>query len=230
MSNTCSAAERIILKQPRTTIYGMVTIAISWLFFVGFSACSGQPDINDCKQSLKVASNDLDAYYTTPHQAPLLKSLSHAEKALQCPETRPKAIEQKISLLLLIGNYRAGYKFIDSLDEDDFAEKYKKSMNSNIFRAFEYESVGDTANADKLYIETINDLNNYLNVSDTNTKALDQEIFYDLFFVKGRLLSPEQINAELDSMANIYPMHKKLFLVLRSGEQTGGTEIISTKE
>lgn len=199
------------------TVFYKISAAASCCFlFVCFNSCNGQPKIDDCKMNYKNANNNLNAYYQNNEEALLLKALDYTEKAMQCTETRRQAVEKKISLLALLKDHKAGYKFVDSLNENDFAKKYKKAMHYNLFKAFEYESKGDTSSAYKLYTETIKDISNYLQLESNTQKALEQEVYYDLFFVKSRILSQKQIDDDLDKLAKEYPSDKDFFMTLKS--------------
>ena len=101
-------------------------------------------------------------------------------------------------------------------------------MVSNVFRAVELESKGDTSNAHKLYTETIDNINSYLRPDSSGQKAVDEEVYQDLFFVKSKILTKEQISAELDKLATEYPSHKDFFETLKSAYfpvHSGGEEI-----
>ena len=68
----------------------------------------------------------LHSFYSSNTQSLLNESLNDAEGAMNCPETRLGAIELKISLLILLQEFEAGYKFVFSLSEMDFELLYRK--------------------------------------------------------------------------------------------------------
>ena len=137
-----------------------------------------------------IIRNGISTYYKINEKLLLNKSLNNVEQALKCKETRYKAIDLKISLLILLKKYRNGYKFIDSLSEKDFKKGYKKKMNYNYFLALEYESKADTANRNKYFNEIIAHIQNYIQQENISKDKLNEEAYYDLFSVKAKVLIP----------------------------------------
>lgn len=191
------------------------TITCCFLF-VCFNSCNGQVKLDDCKESYKSASKSLNAYYKSEEQSLLQDAIFYADQSMKCEETRRRAIDLKISLMALSKNYKRGYEFIDSLDQNDFSKKYKKQMHYNFFKALEYESKADTINARKLYTAIIKDINNYIELEGSSQKPLDQEVYYDLFFVKSKVLLQSQINTEIDELAQKHPSDRDFLVALKS--------------
>jgi hypothetical protein len=142
-------------------------------------------------------------------------ALPYTEQAMLCKETRLQAVELKTSLLMLLRKYKLGYEFIDSLQQTDFNKEYRKGMNYNYFKAMEYETNGDTANAHKLYVEAANDVTHYIDTTNKGNQ-IDQAAFYDLFFIKSKILSKEQIEKEIEEIVKKYPSNKDFFTTLKS--------------
>ncbi len=179
------------------------------------SSCNGQSTIGDCKTGAKNAKSNLNGYYENYDPALLNKALYYIEQSMPCKETRLQAVELKMSVLILLKEYKAGYEFIDSLQQSDFSKEYKKKMNLNIFKALEYEANADTVNAYKFYTEAINDLSLYIEKTN-NDKQIDKDAYYDLYFLKSKVLSHGQMEDELEKLAEKYPSYKEFFTVLKS--------------
>ena len=164
---------------------------ISFTVIILLGSCNAQSkQLKDCQLSYKNAKADFSTYYKINEKLLLNKSLNNVEQALKCKETRYKAIDLKISLLILLKKYRNGYKFIDSLSEKDFKKGYKKKMNYNYFLALEYESKADTANRNKYFNEIIAHIQNYIQQENISKDKLNEEAYYDLFSVKAKVLIP----------------------------------------
>ena len=181
------------------------------LLFLG--SCSAQTALDHCKESLKNARYKLNTFYKS-NDGDLLKSaVQDAGYSMLCIETRIPAIEIKISLLVLLENFSTGYEFVDSLTENDFAKPYKKIMNSNFFRAMESEANGDTTRGNFFYRVAIKSVEQYLTTTDKKSQ-IDKDAYYDLFFLKSRLLSKNEVNNELGLLSKKYPSEKEFFLTL----------------
>lgn len=188
-------------------------ISFHIIFF--FNSCTGQSTIDGCKTGIKNARSNLNTYYKSNDTTLLNDALPYTEQAMLCKETRLQAVELKTSLLILLRKYKLGYEFIDSLQQTDFNKEYRKGMNYNFFKAMEYETNGDTANAHKLYVEAANDVTHYIDTTNRDNQ-IDQAAFYDLFFIKSKILSKEQIEKEIEEMVKKYPSNKDFFITLKS--------------
>ena len=185
---------------------------ISFTVIILLGSCNAQSkQLEDCQLSYKNAKADFSTYYKINEKLLLNKSLNNVEQALKCKETRYKAIDLKISLLILLKKYRNGYKFIDSLSEKDFKKGYKKKMNYNYFLALEHESKTDTVNRNKYFNYIIVDIQNYIQQEKMSKGKFDKEAYYDLFFVKKNFLNLQQVNAEVDLLKEQYPNEKDFF-------------------
>lgn len=209
---------------PTQLFYKIGSITICCFLFVSFNSCNGQAKIDGCKESYKNANKNLNAYYKSENQSLLQNAIVYVEQSMTCEETRRKAIHLKISLLILSKSYKWGYEFIDTLNQNDFGKSYKKQMHHDFFKALEYESKSDTLNARKLYTKIIESLDDYIQSESNFQKALDQEAYYDLFFVKSKLLPQSQINTELDELAQKLPADKVFFITLKSSFDVASKE------
>lgn len=180
-----------------------------------FNSCIGKSKMDDCKTGIVNARSVFNTYYKSNDSTLLDGAFRYAEQAMLCKETRLQAVEIKTSLLMLLQKYKSGYKFIDSLQYNDFNKEYKKEMNYNFFKAMEYETKGDTASAYKLYAETVNSVTQYIKTANKNNQ-IDQDAFYDLFLVKSKILSKEQIENEIEELIKKYPSNEDFFTTLKS--------------
>jgi hypothetical protein len=181
-----------------------------------FTSCNGQSKQSaDCIASYKKAKTALNTYYGNNEQSLLQESLNNVEQAIRCEETKFKAIDLKISLLMLLKKYKTGYQFIDSLSEKDFSTGYKKKMNYNFFLAMEYESKKDTFNRNLVLNVVILDIQNYIQNEKMPVGKLDDQVYYDLYTIKSKILDQSKLSTEIDSLKKIYPGQEAFFESLK---------------
>ncbi|MBS1948277.1 MAG: hypothetical protein JST47_10965 [Bacteroidetes bacterium] len=201
---------KIILN--KTSVFIMAVIAI-----VYFDSCNGQSQNSDtCITHLKNARRNLNAYYKSNDQSSLAIAMNEVEQSMQCDKTKRGAIELKLSLLILLNQYQHGYQYVDSLGETDFKLKYKKGMWQNFFLALECESKFDTVGRNKYYNNIIPIVENYIQSENKQKGQIDEEPYYDLFFIKAKVSDPKQIDFELDSLKQKYPSEGDFFEGLKS--------------
>jgi hypothetical protein len=188
---------------------------ISVQIIICLNSCAGQSPIDDCKIGINNAQRNLNNYYKSKDSTLLDTSLRYTEQSMLCKETRLRAVELKTSLLVLLRKYKRGYEFIDSLRQDDFSKEYKKRMNYSFLRALEMEANGDTTNAHKLYAEAVNYVNHFIETTGKDSQ-IDQDAYYDLYFIKSRIFTQEQIENELEELAKENPSDRVFFTVLKS--------------
>lgn len=175
-------------------------------------SCNGQTANKDvCKTSYINAKKKFNNFYTEKNPILLSDALKDVQKSLNCPETRSASIELKISALSLLKEYDNAYQFIDSLEEKDFSKPYEKKMQYNFFKALSYESKSKIADRDLYYNKALLEIQTFLN----SQKTIDQEAYYELFMVKSRLLSSEQISDEITILKIKYPADKVFFESLK---------------
>lgn len=192
------------------------------------SACNGQKEVDDCKEGYRKANKALINYYQNKRQDLLPAAIADVQQAMECKETRRRAIDLKISLLALSKSYKKGYEFVDSLGQEDFEKKYKKDMHHGFFRAMEYEAKADTNNARKLYAQIIRVIEGSIDEGYGSGKPLDQEMYYDLFLIKSKLLSQSQMGAEIDELGRKHPSDKDFFITLKSSFSRALGEAVAT--
>lgn len=179
------------------------------------TGCNGQSkNLKDCKahyQSAKRMSND---YYRNNNPAMLRSALNEVDKAIQCNETKSKSIELKISLLSLLKEFKVAYEFIDTLKDDNFKYRYKKAMNYNYFRALDYGNKLDTLNSNLFFKKSLKSVQDFID-KESATTTLNEEAYFDLFFIKKQFESKEKMANEIDSLKKKYPEHEQFFDALK---------------
>ncbi|MEO6177904.1 MAG: hypothetical protein ABIP27_22300 [Flavobacterium circumlabens] len=186
---------------------------LNWIIIITFlCSCNGRTANKDvCKTSYINAKNRFNKFYTQKNPVLLSNALKDVQKSLNCPETRSASIELKISVLSLLKEYDKAYHFIDSLEEKDFSKPYKKKMQYNFFKALSYESKSKIADRDLYYNKALVEIETFVD----SQKNIDQEAYYELFMVKSRLLSSEQISDEINILKIKYPTDKIFFEALK---------------
>lgn len=154
----------------------------------------------------------LNSYYDNNRDTFLLyEALQGFNKSVNCEKTRGAAIEGKISVLNLMGKYLEGYKFIDSLNVADFRFPYKKQVHSDYFLAQNFLSEGDTTKY-KFYINKIIDnINDHIQKKLINSDKISEEPFYDLYYMKSKILNKNEFLTEVEKLKNKYPQEKDFF-------------------
>lgn len=185
------------------------------LFFLTIllNSCHGQTSasIEECKSHVVNASKMVNSFYSEKKQNLLSDALKEVEFSMNCPETKAKSIEIKISILSLQLQYDKASAFINSLNENDFSKSYKKNMQYYLFKAFSFESKSDIKNRDINFKQSIESINQFIGKS----KSIDQEAYYDLYFVKSKMLNKEEISQELDDLKKTYPSDAEFFELLK---------------
>jgi hypothetical protein len=188
------------------------TSIILILLSVLVSSCNGQiSDLEDCKEHLKKSKKIFNSFYKEQNQKILNEALSEVELSQNCPETRLASVELKISILFAKKEYDIAYKFIKSLSKDDFIKPYKKDMQFNFFKALDYESKSDIKNRNIYLLKASNEVDKYIK----NYKTIDQEAYYDLFFIKSKILNKEEFNSYINGIIIKNPSEKQFFEILR---------------
>src|SRR5689334_23381861 len=190
-------------------------IIISIYVILVFNSCREQPSGEDCRISYRKAKSEFNRYYKNQDTGLLDSVLYNLSHSMNCKETRLQAVSLRISTLVLLKNYKAGYEFIDTLQGTDFDRPYKKNMYYKLMKALEYENKGDTVNAKSLYSKAINPVNNYIQAK-SNDGQIDQDAYYDLYFIKAKLISQDQIGNEIDGLIKKYPSDKDFLIALKS--------------
>ena len=187
-------------------------ISFSMVLACLVSSCNGQnSNVEQCKSHLKSAKKSFNSFYTEQNQKLLTEALKDVELSESCQETRLASIELKLSILSTKKDYQTAYKFVESLDKSDFTKPYRKNMQSNLFKALEYENKSDLKNH-KLYLQkATTEIERYIN----EQKTIDQEAYYDLFLLKSKILSKSELDADIILLEKQYPADKDFFELLK---------------
>ena len=130
-----------------------------------------------CEANFKKAK---DLAYKTPTDFSTLDSaLNIVNRSMQCDSIKLLVIDLKIALLITLGRYEEGAKFIDSLQSSDFTFPYKKALNHDNFVALNYMSKNDTISRDRVYNKMANDLERYIKTNSLKSKEF-KEAFIEL--------------------------------------------------
>jgi len=190
--------------------------------------CHGQStQPADCKLEYSRASKSLNNYYRNKDDAQLAVALREVDSAIQCGGTNSKAVQLKITLLLLSKKYKEGYDFVRPLDAAVFPRPYKKMMDENWFMAHVFEDSGDTLARDSLYKKIVTSVEHFIESENAAKTPFDDMAYYDLFFVKGQFQRSKALE-ELDELAKKYPSKKDFFVVLRG--MIDNKDSVSTSE
>ncbi len=166
-----------------------------------FYGCEGQSaNLDACKINIRIARENIKSFYQTNNKQLLLDAINNANQSVQCGPTRIAGVEIKLSIYMLLKEYKTGQTYLDSLKEEDFKLRYKKNFWYNYLGALEAESNSDTAERSKYYNKIIDNVDNYIKTNDSSSGMLDKEPYYDLFFIKSKILTREDFNKQVDNV------------------------------
>lgn len=161
-----------------------------------------------CEANFKKAK---DLAYKTPTDFSALDSaLNIVNRSMQCDSIKLLVFDLKIALLITLGRYEEGAKFIDSLQSSDFTFPYKKALNHDNFVALNYMSKNDTISRDRVYNKMANDLERYIKTNSLKSKEF-KEAFIELNGLQIKLIDTGALHREIDSFKMKYP-DEELFL------------------
>jgi len=154
-----------------------------------------------CYDNFKKAT-DL-AYRNPSNPAALDSALIIVNRCMKCDSIKTAVVDLKIRLLIALGKFKEGSKFIDSLQASDFTYPYKKKLNHDNFIALNFASYKDTINHDKVFREMAAGLGSYINNNNLKSKEF-QEAFIDL-----NSIDSAESNRQIDSLKIKYPGEAK---------------------
>ncbi|MBS1573340.1 MAG: hypothetical protein JST62_13170 [Bacteroidetes bacterium] len=161
-----------------------------------------------CETNFKKAR---DLAYKNPTDSSALDSaLIIVNRSMQCDSIKLAVIDLKIRLLLTLGKYNEGSKFIDSLQSSDFNYSYKKPLNHDNFVALSFASQGDTVSRDRVYKKMAADIESYITGNNLKSKEF-QEAFIDLNILQERFLDSIALKKVVDSFKIKYPDEERFF-------------------
>jgi hypothetical protein len=181
--------------------FGIICLPV--IFF--FETCKGQSANGiSCYDNYNRAKKSLNNYYISNDKSLLDSSLQYSENALNCENTRRASIELKTSVLILLKDYKSGSEFINSLKKEDFQTPYGKTMYMNYFLAEDLKYNTQKKKSDSLLNATISIIQNTIRLNGADS-AFVEGYYYDLFFIKSKLLPFSKIVGELDSLKIKFP-------------------------
>jgi hypothetical protein len=189
----------------RKTIYLKKFLLVVVSAFI-LNSCSGQArDTDSCKQNYIRARSKLNSYYKNSKRSLLIASLNYVDESVKCSATRLASVELKISLLTLLRRYKAGYDYVDSLSEADFKYPYKKKMFYYYLRSLNYKNNFDVNNANRMLSQAGSGIQVYIDEKNLAKSQDLQEAYYDLFFIRQKLVGSKQTAAEIDVAKKQHP-------------------------
>jgi hypothetical protein len=186
-------------------------------FVLIFCSCNGQLNTSvGCKEKFKEARDLVYGNPNTIRQSALDSALNLANECLRlkCDSIKKAVVDFKITLLISMKKYSEGVSFVDSLRENDFSFNYKKKLMSKNLQALSYASKNDTIQRNLIYAEIANDLERYIKKENIKGKEFE-EIYLDLYAIKGNFLDENKINQEIDSLKKEYPNKQDFFDYLK---------------
>lgn len=200
----------------------MNKLLITIVLFVGqiiFYSCHIPHDREIiCEVNYKKAK---DLAYKTPTGSSALDSaLNLVNRSMQCDSIKAAVIDLKTRLLITLGKYDEGSKFIDSLQLSDFTFPYKKALSHDNFIALNFVSKGDTVSSDRVYNKMAADLESYIIGNNLTSKEF-QEAFTDLNSLQGNLMDSIKLNLLIDSLKIKYPSEKRFLDFFKISKRGG---------
>jgi hypothetical protein len=184
-------------------------------FVVLFYSCKGQSNVDTvCRQKFKEARNLTYSYPASTRQSALDSALNLANECLKCDSIRKAVVDLKLTLLIAMKKYSEGMSFVDSLTESDFTFGYKKKMIYKNFQALAYASQNDTIKRNLTYKALSDELEQYIQKQNIIDKEFE-EIYLDLYSIKGNFLDSNQINKEVEALEKKYPNKSSFFEFLK---------------
>lgn len=159
-----------------------------------------------CEKNFKRAR---DLAYNNPTDTSKLDSaLSIVNRSMQCDSVKMAVVELKIALLITLGKYDDGTRFIDSLHKSDFLYPYRKNLNHDNFIALTYASKGDTVSRDSVYVKMANDLEKYIEAGSLKSNEF-KEAFTELNGLQSKFMDTAALHRKIDSFIVKYPDEEK---------------------
>ena len=84
-------------------------------------------------------------------------------------------------------------------------------MYSKYFKAMDCESRGDTVGRNHNYGDIVSGITSYINKEKRPVGKIDEQAFYDLFFIKSRFMSEKTLDSEINSVHRLYPVDQDFF-------------------
>ena len=155
-----------------------------------------------CEVNFKKAK---DLAYKNPNDFYALDSaLNMVNRSMQCDSIKTAVVDLKIRLLLTLGKYDEGSRFVDSLQLSDFIFPYQKTLTHDKFIALNFASKNDTLSRDKVYNKMAMDLEAYIKQNNLKSKEF-REFFTDLSSLQRNSSDSLRLTLLIDSLKIKYP-------------------------
>lgn len=189
-----------------TTIILLVDIAL-------IQGCkSKHVDQDNCFQSYKESQSALNMFYETNDTIYLKTALRIADQnCFSCPTFKLKFVDMKITIFILLKNYKKGIEFIDSLNVQDFENTYKINFYLKTLNALYLDSHEQYIKRDSVLKILYSDLEHYIsrNPKDKN------DALYDLYLTKAKFENRDHVLKEIDSLNIKMPTSVNFLNVLK---------------
>ncbi|MCP1995512.1 hypothetical protein [Flavobacterium sp. HSC-61S13] len=173
--------------------------------------CKGQETEEKlCKESFSNAVKKINSSYLLEEsrEGNLLEALEYLEISIKCLDRRIQSVDLKIEILLGLGKYKELFLFVNSLEEKDFKMTYTKEMYLNLAQGFLCHN--DVNCREKYFSKSLEAIEKY----QEQENVFKEEVFYDLFFIKSKVLSKEEFLKQGAIYMKKYPQHKEFFEIL----------------
>lgn len=166
-------------------------------------SCKGQVNKeNGCYSNFSKAKKI--AYSSNTRISALDSALNLTNLMLNCDTVRRDAIELKATILTQLERFEEGIRFVDSLKASDFNYGFKKEYLSKLYKAFSLERKGELESSKNIYKEIDTYFSNYIKNNLLSVTEFKQVLIYQ-FEIKGRYITKNEINKQVDSLKLIYP-------------------------
>lgn len=183
------------------------------LFILMLCCCNSQQITNSCIEKYTKARTAFNSYLLNDDtcRSKLTTILSTLDSNMDCSGRKMAIIELKISILLKLQEYAAGFAYIDSLQDNDFKYPYRRQMWSFYFKALSFEKIGDKISSNNYFNGAIQCIQAYIQKFNIKPNMTDGEPYLDLFKLKTYTQSMSQLDLELNALRITYP-NDTLFL------------------
>jgi hypothetical protein len=176
------------------------------------NSCTCQsPKPENCKVHYENSKQNLNSFYKSGDSLSLVAALNEVEPAMECSVTRPAAVLLKITILQQLRRYEQGFMFIDSLSINDFKPQYLKDVYFKLFKALQFEKVGDTITRNAFYTSAEANLLEYIKNEHLPSDQIDEEAYAHYLFFRSKLLTKEQTGNEIDSIYRQCKINRDFF-------------------
>lgn len=163
-----------------------------------------------CENKLDSVLEISKYFVKTNNTSSLERSIVFLNEASICEKTRKSAIEQKIGTLIILGKYDQAILFVDSLNAQELGYPFQKEVVLKNLHALRSGRLMDSISRNRYYLEGITYLENYIRSQRPDSVEFFAA-YYDLFFLKEKILDTITFNKNLDSLIMAIPSKKKYF-------------------